>query len=144
MAELIDRGRSILNATDEVANPYGLILSEEERDYIYARLNTIEHYTNSLRDERSGWRPQLKSALISAYELAIVVLVVWILGSHASIIFKLTVFVVTFSFLILQKVNLLLTHETIEQADVRRDREDKKEAADRERYFKDMRCKDIG
>ena len=35
MTGKIDKGRSILNAADETANPYGLILSEKEREFIY-------------------------------------------------------------------------------------------------------------
>jgi hypothetical protein len=37
----IDKGCSILNAADETANPYGLILSEVERNHIYGKLNSI-------------------------------------------------------------------------------------------------------
>ena len=42
----IDRGRSILNAADEMANPYGLILSEEEQRYIYGKLKRLLRTTS--------------------------------------------------------------------------------------------------
>jgi hypothetical protein len=145
MTGKMDKGRSVLNATDETANPYGLILSEEERNYIYGKLSTIEHKTNSLHDARTGWRPHLKSALLSALELAIIALVVGLPASlvHGPSILKFTAFNAAVAFLILQKLNLLLTHETIDQIFARQDREDKKEAAERARHFKDMRCRDM-
>jgi len=37
MGKTIDRGMSTLNATDETANPYGLILSKVERPQFPAR-----------------------------------------------------------------------------------------------------------
>ena len=64
MPKKVDKGRSILNATDETANPYGLILSEEERRFIYGMLNTLDNTTNSLLWARMGWRPQLKAAFV--------------------------------------------------------------------------------
>lgn len=42
----------------------------------------------------------------------------------------------------LQKLNLLLTHEKINDTHARRQREDEKEAKQRAQYFKDMGCKD--
>jgi hypothetical protein len=46
-------------------------------------------------------------------------------------------------FLTIQKLNLLLTHERIDDTFARRDREYKKEAKERAQYFKDLGCKDL-
>jgi hypothetical protein len=51
----IDRGRSVLNAADEIANPYGLILSEKEREYIYGSLNRIDNRVNAILNGKKGW-----------------------------------------------------------------------------------------
>ena len=75
------KGRSILNATDEMANPYGLILSEQERDFIYGKLQTLDNWTNSLLGGRTGWRPQVKAALIATVELATAVIVAFLPGA---------------------------------------------------------------
>lgn len=48
MTGKIDKGRSILNAADETANPYGLILSEKEREFIYTGLTRLDNMTNAL------------------------------------------------------------------------------------------------
>ncbi len=56
MTGKIDKGRSFLNATDETANPYGLILSEKERDFIYGGLTRLDNMTNALLYPRRGPR----------------------------------------------------------------------------------------
>jgi len=76
MTEEIDKDRSVLNAADETANAYDLVLSEEERNFIYEKLNTLDNRISSLLDGRTGWRPQLKAALITVVELAVIGLVV--------------------------------------------------------------------
>jgi hypothetical protein len=143
MTGIIDKGRSILNATDETANPYGLILSEAERNYIYGALNRLDNITNSLHNARTGWRPQLKATIISAVEFAIIAIVVYFPASHAHTPSDLQFTAFVLAFLILQKLNLLPTHETIDQVFARRDREDKREAAERARHFKETRTRDI-
>jgi hypothetical protein len=145
MTGKIDKGRSVLNATDETANPYGLILSEEERTYIYGMLNSLENKTNSLYAARIGWRPQVKATLISAVEFAMLALVINLPAflAHVPSGLRSTAFPLVVAFLILQKLNLLLTHETIEQIFTRRDREDKRDATEHARYCKDMRCRDM-
>ena len=145
MTEKIDKGRSVLNAADETANPYGLILSEKERNFIYGMLNTLDNRTSSLLGGRTGWRPQLKAALLAAVELTVIGLVVGF--PVASLVrsgnARMLLFFLLTAFLVLHKLNLLLTHETVEGTLARRDREDDKEAKERARYFKDMGCKDM-
>jgi hypothetical protein len=140
------KGRSILNATDEMANPYGLILSEQERDFIYGKLQTLDNWTNSLLGGRTGWRPQVKAALIATVELATAVIVAFLpgaplhphIGDGPSFVFFCIV-----AFVILQKLNLLLTHESIDDIHARRAREDEKEARERARYFRETGTKDL-
>jgi len=143
MTGKVDKGRSILNAADEETNPFGLILSEAERSYIYGKLNTIDNRTNALHAGRNGWRPQLKAAITAAAELAIIAIVMYFATSHAHTPSDLVFTAFALAFLILQKLNLLLSHETIEQTFARQDREDKKEAIERARRFKDMGCRDL-
>lgn len=135
------------NPTGEAANPYCLILSKEERDVIFGILHALDNKTNSLLEARVGWRPQLKSAITAAAEIAFVGLV---LGLPASILMRspidfraASVFFTVLAFLILWKLNLLLAHETIDQMFARRDREDKREAKERSQYFRDMGSKDM-
>jgi hypothetical protein len=45
--------------------------------------------------------------------------------------------------ILLQKRNLLLTHEGIDDIFARRNREDEKEARERAKHFKDVGCRDI-
>ena len=47
------------------------------------------------------------------------------------------------AFIVLQKLNLLLTSEKINDTFTRQEREDKKEAKERAKYFKDMGSKDL-
>src|SRR5258708_4688793 len=42
------------NAADETANPYGLILSEKEREIIYGELTRLDNVTNALLCGRTG------------------------------------------------------------------------------------------
>jgi hypothetical protein len=145
MTKKVDKGRSILNATDEAANPYGLILSEEEWNFIYGKLNTLDKVTNSLRGARRGWRPQLKATFITAVEFAVIAAVIIFPTSllHTPSSPWTSSFFFLVAFLILQKLNLLLTHETIDEGFARRDREDTSEAKYRAQRFKDMGCKDM-
>jgi hypothetical protein len=53
------------------------------------------------------------------------------------------VLIVGLACIVLQKLNLLLTHEKIHDTHKRREREDKKEAKERAQYFKDMGCRDM-
>lgn len=145
MTKEIDKGRSVLNATDETANPYGLILSEAERNFIYGRLNTLDNRTSSLLDGRTGWRPQVRAAVVAAVELAVIGLVV---GLPVAALMRaddarVLLFFFLVAFLVLYKLNLLLTHETVDGIFARRDRDDKSEAKERARYFKDMGSKDM-
>lgn len=55
----------------------------------------------------------------------------------------MSTFIVGIALVILQKLNLLLTHERIDDTHTRRNREDEKEAKERAQYFKIMGCKDM-
>jgi hypothetical protein len=55
----------------------------------------------------------------------------------------MSTFIVGIAFIMLQKLNLLLTHERIEDNHARRNREDEKEARERAKHFNDMGCKDM-
>ena len=138
MTEKIDKGRSVLNAADEIENPYGLVLSEAERNFIYGALNTLDHRTSSLLDARTGWRPQLRAAAQSFFELIVIGGVASIWHHDARMIF-----IGGILFVVLEKLNLLLTHETINEGDARRNREHEKERKQRRRYFEDMGTKDM-
>jgi hypothetical protein len=142
----INKGRSILNAADEMANPDGLILSEVERNYIYGKLNRLERTTNSIHEGKTGWRPQLKAGITAAWEFGTAALVVELLAifwGGSSPRSRVSAFSFILAFIILQKLNLLLSHETIEETDARRDREDKLERKERARRFKIMGRKDL-
>ncbi|HLK03612.1 MAG TPA: hypothetical protein VKT53_04160 [Candidatus Acidoferrum sp.] len=142
MASKIDKGRSILNATDETANPYGLILSEKEREVIYGDLTRLENMTSALLNGRTGWKQQVQAAFTTGAECAGAIVV-----ADAVHLFLGTPIVPTimcgFALLILHKLNLLLTHEESEDTHARRQREDEKEAKERAQYFKDMGAKDL-
>jgi len=79
MTSKIERGRSVLNATDTTANPYGLILSEKEREVIYAGLNRLDNITNALLYGRTGWKQQLQATWSTVVELAGIVITAFIL-----------------------------------------------------------------
>ncbi len=64
MAGKIDKGRSILNATDETANPYGLILSEKEREVIYGDLTRLDNMTNVFLTGEQDGSSKLKQRLL--------------------------------------------------------------------------------
>jgi len=142
MTSKIDKGRSMLNATDEVANPYGLILSEKERETIYGDLTRLDNMTNALLYGRTGWKQQAQAAFSTAWEWAGLALATMTLHRFLDTP-PLWTFMVIFAFIVLQKLNLLLTHEKLEDTDARREREAKKEAKRRAQYFKDMGTKDM-
>ena len=52
-------------------------------------------------------------------------------------------FIIGISLLVVQKLNLLLTPEKIDEMHARRIREDQKEAKERAEYFKGMGVKDM-
>jgi hypothetical protein len=142
MAGKIDKGMSILNATDEVANPYGLVLSEKERHTIYGDLTRLDNMTNALLYGRTGWKQQAQATFSTAAEfigLGIAVIVFRYFANTPAA----PVFIIGVSLLIIQKLNLLLTHEKIGDTHARRQREDEKEAKERAQYFKDMGVKDL-
>jgi hypothetical protein len=138
----IDKGCSILNAADETANPYGLILSEKERETIYGRLNFLENTTNALLNGKTGRKQQVQAIFSAGGEFVGVGVAAIVLHYFLSIP-TMSTFSVGIALIILQKLNLLLTHERIEDTHARRKREDEKEAKERAQYFKDMRCKDM-
>lgn len=142
MTGKIDKGCSILNAEDETANPYGLILSEKEREIIYGRLNALDNTTNALLNGRTGWKQQVQAMFFAGAELTGVGI-----GAMALHYFsnspKMPTFIIGTALVILYKLHLLLTHERIEDTHARRNREDEKEAKERAQYFKTMGCKDM-
>jgi hypothetical protein len=142
MTSKIDRGLSILNATDETTNPYGLILSEKEREFIYAGLTRLDNMTNALLYGRTGWKPNLLATFETAMEFAGIAIVVFTL--HRLLDVPTTpAFIGTVTFGVVQKLNLLLTNEKISDTLTRRQREDEKEAKERAKYLKDMGCEDL-
>jgi hypothetical protein len=142
MAKTIDKGMSMLNATDETVNPYGLILSKIEREAIYGDLTRIDNRTNALLYGKTGWKQQARASFSALLELGVVSVVT--IGVHNFFGGPvLSTFVFVFAFVVLQKLNLLLTHEKLEETDARREREDKKEAKRRAEYFQYMGVKDL-
>jgi hypothetical protein len=142
MAGKIDKGMSMLNATDEAANPYGLILSKVERDEIYGGLTRLDNMTNALLYGRTGWKQQAQAAFSAAWEfvgLGLATIVLHYLFNSPT----MPTFMVGFALIVLQKLNLLLTHEKIQDTDARRQRENEKEAKERAQYFKNMGVKDL-
>jgi hypothetical protein len=138
----IDKGMSMLNATDVTVNPYGLILSKIERETIYGDLTRINNWTNALLYGKTARKQKLEATFITAMEFvglggALIVL------HQFSNFPAMPVFLIGVSLLIVQKLNLLLTVERIEDTHTRRQREDEKEAKERARYFKDMGVKDL-
>src|SRR5881394_3908944 len=72
MSKTIDKGMSMLNATDETANPYGLILSKKEREEIYGGLTRLDNMTNALLYGRTAWKQQAQAAFYALLELGVV------------------------------------------------------------------------
>jgi hypothetical protein len=142
MTGKIDKGRSILNATDETANPYGLILSEKEREIIYGGLNRLDNMTNALLYGKTGWKQQAQAAFSAVAEFVGVGLAAIALHYLLNIP-MMSAFTIGIALIILQKLNLLLTHERIDDTHARRNREDDKEAKERAQYFKVMGSKDM-
>jgi hypothetical protein len=138
----IDKGRSMLNATDDTANPYGLILSEVERDFIYGQLTRLDNMTNALLYGRTGRKQQVWATLSTAAEI-LGIGIATVVASYLSDIPKTPVFIIGVGLLVLQKLNLLLRPEKIDDTSARRTREDEEEAKKRAQYFKDMGAKDI-
>lgn len=141
-SKTINKGRSFLNAADETANPYGLILSEQERRFIYGELTCLNNITNALLYGRTGWKQQAWAALSTTAEVAGVGFAAIVLHRFADASTDL-VLIGGLALIILQKLNLLLTHEKIDDTHARRTRENEKEARERAQYFKDMGCKDM-
>jgi len=142
MNKAIDKGMSMLNATDEAANPYGLILSKQERETIYSDLTRLDNMTNALLYGRTGWKQQAQAAFSAVWELGVLGFAT--IGLHY--FFggpPLSIFILVFAFIVLQKLNLLLAHEKIDDTHARRLRENEKEAKERAQYFKDMGAKDL-
>ncbi len=142
MTGKIDKGRSILNAADETANPYGLILSEKEREIIYNGLNRLDNMTNALLYGKTGWKQQVQATFSAGGEFLGVGVAALVLH-YFSNISMMSTFSIGIAFIILQKLNLLLTPERIDDTHARRNREDEKEAKERAQYFKDMGSKDM-
>lgn len=134
----IDKGCSMLNAADETVNPYGLILSEVER----GQLTGLDNMTNALLYGRTGWKQQVRATLSTIGE-AFGIGIATVATSYLSNIPRMPVFIIGVSLLVLQKLNLLLTPEKIDEMHARRIREDQKEAKERAQYFKDMGAKDM-
>jgi hypothetical protein len=141
-SKAIDKGRSFLNAADETANPYGLILSEKEREFIYGELTCLNNITNALLYGKTGWKQQASATFSTTAEFVGVGIAAVVLH-HFSNISMMSTLVIGVALLILQKLNLLLTHEKIDDTHARRQREDEQEAKERAKYFQDMGCKDM-
>ncbi len=142
MSKTIDKGMSMLNATNETVNPYGLILSKVERETIYGDLTRLDNMTNALLYGKTGRKQQAWAAFSAMWELGALSFAT--IGLHY--FFggpPLSIFILAFAFIVLQKLNLLLTHEKIDDTHARRQREDAKEAKERAQYFKDMGAKDL-
>ena len=142
MNKAIDKGMSMLNATDEAANPYGLILSKQERETIYCDLTRLDNMTNALLYGRTEWKQQAQAAFYALLELGAASFITISLHNFFGGPI-LSTFIIVFAFIVLQKLNLLLTHEKPEDTHARRTREEEKEAKKRAQYFKDMGCKDM-
>jgi len=142
MTSKIERGCSVLNATDTTANPYGLILSEKEREAIYGGLTRLDNMMNALLYGRTGWKQQLLATWSTVVELAGIVIAVFVLYRLLDVP-TTPVLIIGVKFTIVQKLNLLLSHEKMSDTLTRRQREDEKEAKERAKYFKDMGCKDL-
>jgi len=142
MTGKIDKGCSFLNAADETANPYGLILSEMERNAVYGGLTRLDNMANALLYGKTGWKQQAQATLSTAGEFAGIVIAAAVLHRFSDISAR-SVLIIGVALLILQKLNLLLTHEKIDDTHSRRQRENEKEAKARAQYFKDMGCKDM-
>ena len=142
MSKTIDKGVNMLNATDETANPYGLILSKKEREEIYGGLTRLDNMTNALLYGRTAWKQQAQAAFYALLELGVVSFITISLHDFFGGPI-LSTFIIVFAFIVLQKLNLLLTHEKPENTHARRTREEEKEAKKRAQYFKDMGCKDM-
>ena len=141
MSGKIDKGRSMLNAADETANPYGLILSEKEREIIFGQLNRLDNTTDALLHGKTGWKQQVKATSFTIAEF--VGLGLAAIGLHNLLnISTSSVLAGGIAFLVFQKFNLLLTDEGIEDTHSRRNREADNEAKERAQYFKDMGCED--
>ena len=134
----IDKGCSMLNAADDTVNPYGLILSEVER----GQLTALDNMTNALLYGRTGRKQRVRATLSTASE-AIGIGIGTFVTSYLLNIPKTPVFIIGVSLLVLQKLNLLLTPENIDETHSRRIRENQKEAKERAQYFKDMGTEDM-
>jgi hypothetical protein len=69
-SKAINRGCSFLNAADETANPYGLILSEKEREIIYGELTRLDNITNALLYGKTGRKQRASATLSTLAEFA--------------------------------------------------------------------------
>lgn len=141
-SKAINKGCSFLNAADETANPYGLILSEKEREFIYGELICLNNVTNALLYGKTGLKQQIRATASAVAEFAGVGIAAVALRYFTNASVE-SVLIFGLGFIGLQKLNLLLTHEKIEDTHARRQREDEKEARERAQYFKDMGCKDM-
>jgi hypothetical protein len=107
-----------------------------------SRLTRLDNMTNALLYGRTGWKQQALATLSTVAEVAGICFAAIVLHRFADASTDLVLFV-GFALIVLQKLNLLLTHETINDTHTRRQREDEKEAKKRAKYFKDMGCKDM-
>src|ERR1700686_2351737 len=137
MTGKIDKGCNILTAADDTANPYGLVLSEKEREFINGGLTRLDNMTNALLHGKTGWKQQVQATFSAGGEFVGVGVAAIVLQYFLNIP-TMSTFIVGIALVILQKLNLLLTHERIDDTHARRNREDEKEAKGRARYFKDM------
>jgi len=122
--------------------PDGLILSEREREIINSGLNRLDNMMNALLYGKTGWKQQVQATFFTTAEFVGVVLAAIVLRNFSKVS-TMSTFIVGVTFIILQKLNLLLTHERIDDTHARRNREDEKEAKRRAQYFKEMGCKDM-
>ena len=142
MAGKVDLGRSMLNAADEVANPYGLVLSEKERESIYGDLNRVNFRVDAILNGKTGWKQQAEATVQAVLQVGLVCGVAYVLKNQFGVPYGFA-FAVGLMFVVLQRLNLILTSEKPFDTTVRQEREAKKEAKERAQYFKYMGAKDL-
>ena len=99
--------------------------------------------TNALLYGKTGWKQQAQATFSTVAEFVGVVLAAIALHISPLDISLRSTFTVGIALIILQKLNLLLTHERIDDTHERQNLEDEKEAKKRAQYFKDMGSKDM-
>jgi hypothetical protein len=135
MAGKVDLGRSMLNAADEVANPYGLVLSEKERQSIYGDLNRVNFRVDAILNGKTGWKQQAEATVQAVLQVGLVCGVAYVLKNQFGVPYDFAL-AVGLMLIMLQRLNLALTSEKAFDTTARQEREAKKEAQERAQYLK--------